>query len=105
MKWKLLIAALSLTGVVGCASIEMTSDARMVRELTLDSGENCKFLGVFDTKITTILGDREKVSRHAKNAVRNEVAAMNGDGFMLSSITEGMTGTTVQYDAYDCGIS
>jgi hypothetical protein len=103
MKWKFVVPGLVLMGTVGCASVNMSPDARLVRELTLDSGENCEFIGVFDTTVPSSTAGRMDINIQARNIVRNEVAAMGGDGFMLSSVNSGAFKYNVQYDAYDCG--
>ena len=85
----------------GCATVEMTSEARMVRELSLDTGNNCQFLGAYDTSITIDYvggSNRGRVTSH----VRNEVASMGGNAFILQSMSEGTFSWSIHYDAYIC---
>ena len=91
----------------GCATVEMTNDARYVRELTQDAGLACEFRGVHDTTSPAILGMADdNWIESMKNTVRNETAARGANAFMIVSYREsgiGFSGIKVQYQAFACG--
>ena len=102
MKQALLIAFMAL-GAYGCAAVRLSDDTQTVREMTDDIGENCSLIGVHDTTIPSSSAGRMDISKQARNVVRNEVAAMGGNAFTLSSVSEGWATYIVQYDVYECG--
>lgn len=93
----LLFCALSL---VACAA-QLTSEGRMVREIQPDWSTKCKFLGVLDASEGNgwdVPDDR----RGALNSIRNQVAQLGGNAFVVSQGTSNGIRTLIQADAYSC---
>ena len=85
---------------MGCAS-QLTHKGRMVREIQPDWATNCEFLGVLDASEGSgwdVPDDR----RGALNGIRNQVATLGGNAFVLSQSTSNLFRTLVQADAYKC---
>lgn len=93
----LLLLALSL---VACAA-QLTQEGRMVRAIQPDWATKCKFLGVLDASEGNgwdVPDDR----RGALNSIRNQVAQMSGNAFVVSQSTSNGIRTLIQADAYNC---
>jgi len=86
--------------LAGCAA-QLTQKGRMVRQIQPDWATKCEFLGVIDASEGTgwdIAGDR----RGALNKIRNKVAEMGGDAFVISQSTSNEFRTLIQADVYKC---
>jgi Domain of unknown function (DUF4156) len=92
------IALATLTA--GC-STELTSEAKMVRQVTPQMTASCKFLGpVSGTELfgMTVADD----TNSALNKVRNAVAVLGGNAFVLTNSASTLDGANAQGDAYRC---
>lgn len=87
--------------VAGC-STQLTPEAKKVRQIAATSSSGCSFLGAVSASESLgldIAGDTES----AFNKMRNQVAALGGDAFVLTNSTSSFDSTNVQADAYACG--
>ena len=99
---KIIMVALLL--LAGCAApTKMTTEARMVREITIDYGENCSFLGVYDGEVFALLALVD-IKRDARTIARNKTAELGGNAFMLYPISSTASAYHFQYGAYKCPI-
>jgi len=97
---KLLIIA-SVAILTSSCAMDLTNEGRMVREIQPDWATKCKFLGVIDASEGggwDVADDR----RGALNNIRNNVAAMGGNAFVLSQNTSNAFHTQIQADTYNC---
>jgi hypothetical protein len=95
-----LAAVVAIFSLIGCAA-QLTQQGRMVREIQPDWGTKCEFLGVIDAsegKGWDIADDR----RGALNRIRNQVAELGGNAFVISQSTSSASRTLIQADAYKC---
>jgi len=84
----------------GCAT-KLTEQGRMIRQIQPDWSTSCKFLGVIDA--SEIDGwDIADNRRGALNSIRNQVAEMGGNAFVVSQTTTSELRTLIQADAYKC---
>lgn len=93
----LLVLALCLSG----CTTELTPDGRMIREIQADWATDCEFIGVLDASEGNgwdIPDDR----RGALNRIRNQVAQLGGNAFVVSDVSSNDMRTMVQADAYKC---
>ena len=84
----------------GCAT-KLTEQGKMIREIQPDWSTNCKFLGVIDAAEYNgwdIADNR----RGAINQIRNQIAEMGGNAFVVSHTTTTELRTVIQADAYEC---
>ena len=93
----LLASAVALNGCV----TRMTAGGAMVREITRSEIALCKFLGVVDgsSSLGNTIGDNQ---RGALNEVRNKVAGLGGNAFLMLHGFSEVYGTAVQAEAYLC---
>jgi hypothetical protein len=73
----------------------------MVREIQPDWATRCKFLGVLDASEGSgwdVPDDR----RGALNRIRNQVAQMGSNAFVVTQSTSSGIRTLIQADAYNC---
>jgi len=95
-----LVAVAALLLLAGCAA-QLTQKGRMVRQIQPDWATECEFLGVIDASEGSgwdIPDDR----RGALNKIRNRVAEMGGNAFVISQSTSNDFRTLIQADAYKC---
>ena len=86
----------------GCAA-ELTEQGRMVREIRPDWSTKCVFLGVVDAPE----GRGYDVSdnrRGALNTIRNRVAQVGGNAYVITDINSNEFRTYIQADAYKCPV-
>ena len=79
----------------------MTESGRMVRQIEASAVSPCEFLGVVtgsEGLAWTIAGDR----RNALNKIRNQVAEMGGNAYVLTQTNTDTFGTNTQADGYAC---
>lgn len=93
---------LVVLAVAACAGEQLTDQGRKVREiLPPPSDSPCQFLGVVtgsEAWTMSTSDDRES----ALNQVRNQVAAMSGNAFVLTQTNTSADKTSSQADAYRC---
>jgi hypothetical protein len=97
---RLVIAAVLSIQLTGCTA-PMTEEGLQVRQINADAATPCEFLGVVEGSENfawTIAGDR----RNALNKVRNKVAAMGGNCYVLTQTNTDGFGSNTQADAYLC---
>ena len=86
--------------LVGCAA-QLTQAGRTVRQIQPDWATKCEFLGVLDASeglSWSVPDDR----RGALSKIRNQVAEIRGNAFVVSEISSAGLGTLIQADAYKC---
>lgn len=86
---------------VSACSTELTTQAVAVRQISLVGAEKCKFLGpVSGSEFfgLTVAGDAQS----ALNKVRNSVAGIGGNAFVLTQTISNGDGTVSHADAYLC---
>ena len=84
----------------GCAA-ELTDGGRSVRQIPSAQKGECKFIGVVEGSEGNgwdIQDDR----RGAINRIRNEVAKVRGNAFVIVDGSSGVVRTFIQADAYRC---
>jgi len=97
------LLALTLAVIVlatGC-TVNMTNEGMNVRQINADAASPCKFIGVVqgsESFAWTKSGDR----RNALNKVRNQVAYMGGNSYVLTQTNTDGFGSNTQADAYIC---
>ena len=95
-----LAATVVVLSLSGCAA-QLTQQGRMVREVQPDWSTKCEFLGVIDASEGNgwdIADDR----RGALNRIRNQVADLGGNAFVVNQSTSNDFRTLIQADAYKC---
>ena len=86
--------------LAGC-STELTQEAKSVRQISLQAADSCQFLGpVTGSESMGIDVAMDVTSSY--NKVRNSVARMGGNAFVVSSSSTSSATTVVQADAYGC---
>jgi len=97
---KFLLVACVAIFMSSCAT-DLTNEGRMIREIQPDWSTKCKFLGVLDASEGggwDVADDR----RGALNSIRNQIADIGGNAFVLSQSTSNGVHTQIQADAYNC---
>ncbi len=95
-----LVATLALLSLAGCAA-QLTEQGRMVREIQPDWSTKCEHLGAIEASEGNgfdIPDDR----RGAFNRIRNQVAELGGDAFVINQSSSNELRTLIQADAYKC---
>lgn len=73
----------------------------MVREIQADWKNQCEFLGVEEVSNGSGFGVKDDI-RNAKNMMRNKVAALNGNAYLINDrLTSGIS-TEIQFEIYNC---
>lgn len=96
-----LISLISIVILLQACQAPLTEEGQSVRQINADAISPCRFLGVVEGSESfawTAAGDR----RNALNKVRNQVASMGGDSYVLTQTNTSEFGTNTQADAYDC---
>ena len=100
MKLKIYIAATSFFILSSC-SVQLTKEARMVREIQPDWKNQCKFIGV--EEVSNGVGfDVKGDIRNAKNMMRNRVAQLNGNAYLINDRLTSIMSTDIQFEVYSC---
>lgn len=95
------IFVLCLTSLLAGCAAPLTQQGRMVRQIQPDWATNCTFMGVVDA--SEGMGyDEADDRRGTLNKIRNQVAAMGGNAYVLSDCTSTSAKTLAQADAYKC---
>ena len=92
-----IFASLLLTA----CSTELTQGGKSVRQISLQSANQCQFLGPVTGSEALGLDVAMDVTS-SYNKVRNAVAQMGGNSFVVSSTSTSSELTVVQADAYNC---
>lgn len=99
---KLVVLALA-AALSGCAAKLTPAGARVREVVGADRiRSSCEFLGIIDATERNgwdLADDR----RGAMNQIRNRVAEMGGDAFLLVGSDVGDFGANAQAEAYNCG--
>jgi hypothetical protein len=93
--------ALAATGLAcGCAT-QMTAEGAQVRQITPAETQYCRFVSLVEG--ANYLGNTMDHDRAgALNEVRNKVAALGGNAFVIAGGGSAPIGTFVQAEAYAC---
>lgn len=101
MKNFLTISLIIIT-LIGCSQItQLTQHGRLVRTIHPDWTIKCKFLGVIDAAEYngwTVVENKKGVL----NQIRNKVADLGGDAFIISQNTSDSFGSYIQAEVYVC---
>jgi hypothetical protein len=92
--------AVAIFALAGC-STELTQAGKSVRQISLQSSNSCQFIGPVTGSESMGLDEAMDVTS-AYNKVRNSVAQMGGNSFVVSSSSTSSASTVVQADAYKC---
>lgn len=95
------LGPLSVIIVLAGCSTELSQAGKPVRQLSLHSANACQFLGLVTGSESMGLDEAVDVTS-AYNKVRNAVAQMGGNAFVVSSSNTSSASTVVQADAYKC---
>lgn len=87
--------------VLAACSAELSQEGKSVRQISLQAAESCRFLGPV-TGSESMGFDEAMDVTSAFNKVRNSVAQMGGNAFVISSTSTSSASTVVQADAYSC---
>ena len=86
---------------LAACSTELTQEGKSVRQISLQSANACQFLGpVTGSESMGIDVAMDVTSSY--NTVRNSVAQMGGNAFVVSLTSTSAASTVVQADAYRC---
>lgn len=98
----LALVAVALT-LAGCAA-KLTPAGARVREVAGADRvrSSCEFLGIIDA-VERSGWDLADDRRGAMNQIRNRVAEMGGDAFLLVGSGVDLMGANAQAEAYSCG--
>ncbi|WP_420449566.1 trypsin-like peptidase domain-containing protein [Candidatus Palauibacter sp.] len=92
----------SVVSLIGCAT-GLTRAGSMIRESTdLSVRNRCEFIGTIDESERMGAGQGDN-RRGALNRVRNRVAELGGDTFLIVSLDTDNSGAYVQAEVYGCG--
>ena len=95
-------AVFAAVSMIGCAT-GLTRAGSMIRQATdLSVRTGCEFLGTIDAS-ERVGWSYADYRRGAMNTVRNRVAEMGGDTFLVVGSETGSLGAHVQAEAYRCG--
>ncbi|WP_370645642.1 DUF4156 domain-containing protein [Ruegeria sp. Ofav3-42] len=87
--------------LVAACSTNLTPQGQQVRQLSPQTVQNCQFLGPVSGM--ELFGfDTPMDAESAQNKMRNAVASMGGNGFVLTQSSTSDGGTFVSGDAYRC---
>ena len=92
--------------LVGCAT-QLTQAGRTVRQIQPDWATKCEFLGVLDASesrglMVLVVPDVPVTRRGALNKIRDQVAEIGGNAFVVSEKSSTGFRTLIQVDAYKC---
>ncbi|MEQ5826095.1 DUF4156 domain-containing protein [Sulfitobacter sp. NFXS29] len=86
--------------MAGC-STELSQGGKKVRQISLQTADACQFLGPVTGSEAMGLDEAMDVTS-SFNKVRNSVAQLGGNAFVVSSSSTSTASTVVQADAYSC---
>ena len=96
-----LICSLVILGLVSGCSTPMTQEGSQVRQIRAEAVTPCKFISVVqgtNNFAWTMSGDRA----YALNKIRNQIAELGGNAYVLTQTNTDEWGTNTQVDAYNC---
>ena len=101
LKWA--IATVIFSMLMGCTVVNLSEKGRFVRLISPESTPPCEFLGVVEAEVglaVTPVG----TMRNVLNGMRNTVAEMGGNSYVLTYISANDGGgvASSQVDAYRC---
>ena len=82
-------------------STELSQEGKSVRQISLQSSNACQFLGPVTGSESMGIDEGMDVTS-AFNKVRNSVAQLGGNAFVVSTSSTSSATTVVQADAYRC---
>ena len=89
--------------LAGCVTVEMTPEAKVVRETTNSKAEDCDHLGRFDSRVPDSADATGTLAQiQARNHVRKEGAELGGNAYTVSNVTPVEATYIIQYNAYRC---
>ncbi|WP_370331067.1 DUF4156 domain-containing protein [Aquicoccus porphyridii] len=86
---------------MAACSTELSQAGKSVRQISLQTANSCQFLGPVTGSESMGIDVAMDVTS-AYNTVRNQVAQMGGNAFVISSSSTSIASTVVQADAYSC---
>ncbi|RWR30473.1 DUF4156 domain-containing protein [Sinirhodobacter populi] len=95
------LLAIPFTIALAACAADLTDEGMSVRQISLASADDCRFLGPISASESMGL-DEAMDMMSAYNKVRNLVAQMGGNAFIVSSTHTSTSSTVVQADAYAC---
>ena len=102
MRRTVFVGVFASVSLIGCAA-GLTRGGSMIRQATdLSVRTGCEFLGTIDESEKSGW-DHADDRRGAMNRVRNRVAELGGDTFLVVSLETDAFGAYVQAEAYRCG--
>ncbi len=87
--------------ILAACSTELAPDAKLVRQISLAKADTCSFLGPVTGSESMGLDESMDV-QSSFNQVRNTVAGLGGNSFVVSSTNTSFASSVVQADAYAC---
>ena len=82
-------------------STELSQQGKSVRQVSLEAADACQFLGPVTGSESMGVDEAMDVTS-AYNKLRNSVAQLGGNAFVVSSSNTSSAATVVQADAYRC---
>ena len=86
---------------LAACSTELSQEGKSVRQISLQTANACQFLEPVTGSESMGIDEAMDVTS-AYNKVRNSVAQMGGNAFVVSSTSTSSATTVVQADAYNC---
>ncbi|MFC3530203.1 DUF4156 domain-containing protein [Paracoccus mangrovi] len=87
--------------ILSACSTQLSQSGKKVRQISLHAADNCQFIGSVTGSESMGIDEAMDVGS-AFNKVRNAVAQMGGDAFVVSATSTSISSTVVQADAYRC---
>ena len=100
MKKLILIVALALV-FTGCASEKLTQKASQVRSISVEQTADCTFVGSASGKMASGWTSGAN-SLGSLNEVKNQIAEMGGNAYVLTMSHSGDYGSSANADGYHC---
>lgn len=103
MSARLKISFFILLLLTSCAS-SITEDGLQVRQINPDDVNDCKFIGIVETKGRLSYSSTPEAKREIHNRLRNETALLGGNAFAITEeeAEKGFSKPTAKANAYDC---
>lgn len=95
------IGLVSVLLTLAACSTELSQEGKSVRQISLQATNTCQFLGPV-TGSESMGFDEAMDVTSAYNKIRNSVAQIGGNAFVISSSSTSSATTVVQGDAYSC---
>lgn len=104
MSMRMIAASIIATALAGCASVQLSPEARQVRTITpaVATMEKCKFLSITSARGVALEGGMQA----AQIKIRNQVASMGGNAMVITARDLEQSGQfthgNVEAEAYRC---